>query len=238
MQVVLFCHLLCGSVLLIIYKLFVHSYKVGKMIIKLKCRVVFIYEEQIIRILLQNEIRGENMLALYMAMVDTDEERSLVEQLYTSYEQMMYKAAFSVLKDSYYAEDAVHEAFLRIIRNMSCLNFDDDKKTRALLVITVRNVCFNMLRRNKRMPVIDEPEEETEDISAKEEYLKLEAPSAAELIKQLPDEIREVIVMRFIRGDDAKTTADILGISVPTVYSRIRRAREIIKEFIEEEYND
>ena len=40
------------------------------------------------------------MLALYMAMVDTDEERSLVEQLYTSYEQMMYKAAFSVLKDS------------------------------------------------------------------------------------------------------------------------------------------
>ena len=88
------------------------------------------------------------------------------------------------------------------------------------------------------MPVIDEPEEETEDISAKEEYLKLEAPSAAELIKQLPGEIREVIVMRFIRGDDAKTTADILGISVPTVYSRIRRAREIIKEFIEEEYND
>lgn len=178
------------------------------------------------------------MLALYMAMVDTDEERSLVERLYTSYEQMMYKAAFSLLKDSYYAEDAVHEAFLRIIRNMSCLNFDDDKKTRALLVITVRNVCFNMLRRNKRMPVIDEPEEETEDISAKEEYLKLEAPSAAELIKQLPDEIREVIVMRFVRGDDAKTTADILGISVPTVYSRIRRAREIIKEFIEEEYND
>ncbi|MBP3857478.1 MAG: sigma-70 family RNA polymerase sigma factor [Ruminiclostridium sp.] len=89
------------------------------------------------------------MLALYMAMVDTDEERSLVERLYTSYEQMMYKAAFSLLKDSYYAEDAVHEAFLRIIRNMSCLNFDDDKKTRALLVITVRNVCFNMLRRNK-----------------------------------------------------------------------------------------
>lgn len=149
MQFVFSGHLLCGSVLLIIYKLFVHSYKFGKMIIKLKCRVVFIYEEQIIRILLQYEIRGENMLALYMAMVDTDEERSLVERLYTSYEQMMYKAAFSLLKDSYYAEDAVHEAFLRIIRNMSCLNFDDDKKTRALLVITVRNVCFNMLRRNK-----------------------------------------------------------------------------------------
>ena len=109
------------------------------------------------------------MLALYLSMVDTDEERSLVERLYTNYEQMMYKAAFAILKDSYYAEDAVHESFLKIIRRLSLLSFDDDKKTRALLVITVRNECFNMLKKNKRMPLTDEHEEEIEDPLAEEE---------------------------------------------------------------------
>ena len=49
---------------------------------------------------------------------------------------------------------------------------------------------------------------------------------------------RDVIILRFIRSDDAKTISEILGISVPTVYARIRKAREFIGKYLEEEQYD
>ena len=55
------------------------------------------------------------MLSLYLSMVETDEQRTLVEQLFFDYEQIMFRTAFAVLHNEHDSEDAVHEAFIRII---------------------------------------------------------------------------------------------------------------------------
>ena len=58
------------------------------------------------------------MLSIYLSMVETDEERDLVTRIYTHFERMMYKIALGILKNPQDAEDAVSEAFIRIIKNL------------------------------------------------------------------------------------------------------------------------
>ena len=62
------------------------------------------------------------MLSFYVSLVETEEEKSLVEALYIKYEQDMYNVAFSILHNNYDAEDAVQEAFLRVIENLDKIN--------------------------------------------------------------------------------------------------------------------
>jgi len=56
------------------------------------------------------------MLALYISLLDTEDQISKFEHIYTKYRGLMFYTAKGVLQDSYLAEDAVHETFLDIIR--------------------------------------------------------------------------------------------------------------------------
>ena len=58
------------------------------------------------------------MLGFYLALLDTAEEKSRFEELYLLYRQDMYKTAYSILQDSFEAEDVVHEAFLIVIKKL------------------------------------------------------------------------------------------------------------------------
>ena len=52
----------------------------------------------------------------YLAMIETEEERSKFEKIYIQYRRLMYSVAFRVLNNSEDAEDAVHTAFIRIAK--------------------------------------------------------------------------------------------------------------------------
>ena len=58
------------------------------------------------------------MLMLYMSMLDTQEEKSKFEEIYIQYRKLMFVCAKSILKDDALAEDAVHNAFIKIIRHL------------------------------------------------------------------------------------------------------------------------
>lgn len=78
------------------------------------------------------------MLQYYLSMVNSNEERSLVEYLYKEYRQLMYKTAYSILHNSELTEDAVHEAFLMVIDNLQKFRKYSCKENVAYLVITVK----------------------------------------------------------------------------------------------------
>lgn len=174
------------------------------------------------------------MLSLYLAMVETEEERNLISKLYTRYEQKMYSVAFGILHNKYNAEDAVHEAFIRIIKKISELTFDNDKKTEALFVIIVKNIAIDMYNKEKRAETVEYIEDITEDESAADVYERLDEITAAEAIKKLPEALRQIIVMRYILGLDVKVIASVLHISMNTVYARTIRARKALYRILEE----
>lgn len=58
------------------------------------------------------------MLMICLGMMDTQEEKSKFEELYYQYRKLMHWRAKQILTDDMLAEDAVHEAFIKIIRHM------------------------------------------------------------------------------------------------------------------------
>ena len=55
------------------------------------------------------------MLQFYLSMMNSGEDKALVEFLYNEYKQIMFKTAYAILHNRESAEDAVHDAFLRVI---------------------------------------------------------------------------------------------------------------------------
>ena len=69
------------------------------------------------------------MLALYISLLDTEEQISKFEHIYTKYKGLMFYTANGVLHDSYLAEDAVHETFLDIIRIIDSIRANNETVT-------------------------------------------------------------------------------------------------------------
>jgi RNA polymerase sigma-70 factor (ECF subfamily) len=184
---------------------------------------------------------GYDMLSLYLAMVDTDEDRSFVEMLYTKYQRDMYGVAISIFHNKSDAEDAVHEAFLRIIENLDKIKLISADKLRYYLVIISRNTSLNILkkRNNKNEPVredldnIEDPERIEDIIDAKFGAAKIKG-----YIHKLKETDFEVIFMWLILELSSAEIASILNISLGAARQRLHKAKKNFRAIIESENND
>lgn len=80
----------------------------------------------------------------------TNAETEKLNKLYEIYEQPMYRIAFSVLKNSSDAEDAVSDAFMNIIRKIGKIGDVNSPKTKSYIVKTIKNSAIDIYRKNKR----------------------------------------------------------------------------------------
>ena len=133
-----------------------------------------------------------------------------------------------LLRDPHEAEDAVQEAFLRAIRHFDGFRGGDG---RAWLLSIVRNACFTQLRRRRSGgdkvefdEAIHSPEREGSEPEADLES-SLAADSVREGLERLAAEFREVIVLREMEGLSYKEIAQVAGVPIGTVMSRLARAR-------------
>lgn len=184
---------------------------------------------------------GYDMLSLYLAMVDTDEDRSFVEMLYTKYQRDMYGVAFGIFHNKSDAEDAVHESFLRIVENLDKIKLISADKLRYYFVIISRNTSLNLLNKknNKYEPVrdvlatIEDPEHIEDIIDAKLGVDKIKG-----YIHKLKETDFEVIYMWLILELSSAEIATILNISLGAARQRLHKAKKNLRIIIESEEND
>lgn len=89
---------------------------------------------------------GEIML-IYLNLIETEEDKRKFERIYHSYKQTMFYATNRILKNQDSAEDAVHNAFLRVINHLEKINENDCHKTRAFLVVILKNIAIDIYRK-------------------------------------------------------------------------------------------
>jgi len=139
-----------------------------------------------------------------------------------------YNLARWLTRNEVDAEDVVQEAFLRAFR------FYEDfhgLNCRAWLLTIVRNTCCTWLQANRAgEPTItfDEVMHSTETQSTSPDAAllsKSERELLQQAIEELPLEFREVIVLRELNGVSYNEIAEIVGIPIGTVMSRLARAR-------------
>jgi len=127
------------------------------------------------------------------------------------------------------AEDVVQEASLRALRYFGTFDGSDG---RAWFLRIVRNTCYNALRARKpreRDVPIDEESDWIEDLSPLPPAIlekKGTVAAVREAIEVLPVEFREALVLRELEGLSYKEIAEVSGVPLGTVMSRLARARD------------
>jgi RNA polymerase sigma-70 factor (ECF subfamily) len=140
-----------------------------------------------------------------------------------------YNLARYLLRDPHEAEDAVQEAFLRAMRHFDSFRGVDG---RPWLLSIVRNVCYTQYRRRRSGGEKVEFNEEVHSLEteASEPELELEHTLAIESVReglgQLALEFREVLVLRELEGLSYKEIAQVAGVPIGTVMSRLARGRK------------
>jgi len=146
-----------------------------------------------------------------------------------------YNLARWLTRNDHDAEDVVQEAYLRGFRSFAGFHGTDG---RGWLLTIVRNTCYTWLRRNRSEQLstpFDEEIHREEVASPNPEELLLKKADRQRLkdaLEELPVEFREALVLREIEGLSYKEIANVLGVPVGTVMSRLARARDRLKEKI------
>lgn len=153
---------------------------------------------------------------------DTDGAEELV-RLY--YAEILRYCLFR-LPDRSMAEDAVQETFLKVFRH-----FDDYRHRghfRAFLYKVAANVCRDLWRKRRWEPVPEQIPVEEKGIREREDREDFKR-----LVALLPEELREIVVLRFSQELKLKEIAGITGLPARTVQSRLRRALKLLKQELE-----
>lgn len=150
-------------------------------------------------------------------------------EIYETYLTTVYRVAYSYMKNQYDSEDAVQETFFRLMRQTKPMK--DEAHLKGWLIVTVSNVCRDMLRRRAREPLAlelyTEPAEEPPQID-----------ELMEAILRLPEKYKTAVYLYYYEGYSVKEIAELLD-SVPnTVKSWLKRAREQLRELLEEDYDE
>jgi RNA polymerase sigma-70 factor (ECF subfamily) len=153
------------------------------------------------------------------------------------------------------AEEVVQDAFVRVVQNAA--DFQHEARFTTWVYTIVRNLCIDHLRKRalRRHPSLDEPVrgKDSSDVSGPSLGERTEDPRAsvereatakelsikiAAAVEALPDEQREVFLLREGSNLPFKEIADITGVSENTVKSRMRYALERLQQALSnyEEY--
>ena len=133
------------------------------------------------------------------------------------------------------AEDVVQDACVRAMRFFSSLRDDD---ARAWLFTIVRNAWYSRVSRKANVAEgtrLNDGQDERPDNALDPEERLLQQHTIALVraaLEQLPVDFREVIVLREIEGLSYKEIAEVAGVPVGTVMSRLARARERLQTIL------
>lgn len=131
------------------------------------------------------------------------------------------------------AQDVVQEAYLRAFKFFDGFRGGD---SRSWLLKIVRNTCYTWLQQNRKQELMTEFDEEihstaTGDSSPDVVLLqKADGELVRRALEELPAEFREILVMRELEGLSYKEIADVAGIPIGTVMSRLARGRTLLQK--------
>ena len=157
---------------------------------------------------------------------------AFVDDLAQRHLDAAYNLGRWLLGNEHDAADAVHDAFVRATRAADTYAGGN---ARAWWLAIVRNCCLARLASRKReaqqrhLSLVQTPApQQTDDVEAGAEASQRQAVIAAQL-RALPEEFREALVLREIEDLSYREIADVLGVPIGTVMSRLARGRALLR---------
>lgn len=155
-------------------------------------------------------------------------DEKAVETLVSKYYPKILNYCHMRIQDYGYAEDMTQETFVRFFRTLPQYRLYG--KVSNYLYAIAANACNDYYRKRREIPLDTLPEKA--DAQAENPDRRLNIHIALE---RMPEDIKQVAVLFFLQEQKQKDIARILGISLPLVKYRIRKAREAFLAYFQDE---
>ena len=168
-------------------------------------------------------------MMIYLQTIETGEDKTKFEQIYAEYRGLMFYVAYEILHNEQNAEDATHQAFVRIAENIRKIDVPVCPKTRSYVVTIVENKAIDQYRKQQKHQTV----ELIEEIQGTNAHYEGDN-DLTKCILKLPARYREMILLRYHHGYTVREIAKMLGLSLPAAIKLDQRAKNKLKKLCEE----
>jgi len=162
-----------------------------------------------------------------------------LEVLINRYKDKVYTSVFMLVKDKYLAEDIFQDAFLKIVKTIKEGRYAEQGKFLPWAIRVAHNLCMDHFRKTRQQIPVTLPDGQdisdlflAGDMVADAIEKRQVHDSVRKLVEGLPEEQREVIVLRIYADLSFKQISDLTGVSINTALGRMRYALINLRKLI------
>ena len=167
-------------------------------------------------------------------------ERSL-EILILRHKQRIFSFIYSKVQDRDVADDIFQDTFIKVINTLKLGKYNEEGKFLPWTMRIAHNLVIDFFRKGNRMPTFQNTDEfdifsvlSDQTLSAESELIKKQIHSdVRKLVDELPDDQREVLMMRIFKGMSFKEISDQTDVSINTALGRMRYALINLRKMID-----
>lgn len=161
--------------------------------------------------------------------------------LINRHQQRLYSFIYSKVKDNDVTEDVFQDTFIKVIKTLKKGNYNEEGKFLPWVMRIAHNLVIDHFRRSKRMPSFKNTDEfdifsvlGDGNLNAEKKIIQEQIyADVRELVNELPDEQKEVLVMRMYKDMSFKEISENTGVSINTALGRMRYALINMRKLIE-----
>lgn len=171
---------------------------------------------------------------IYLILIDDEKDKRKFIIIYEKYKYLLMTVAEKIIGDHHYAEDVVHEAFIKIAKNMKHIGDPESNKTKRYLITVTKNTAIDMYRINKVRGRMAAYVEKMEYCELPMSYFMEEEENVVLIaLRKLPAQYRDIFLLKYSSELDNKEIAMLLNLTEGTVRQRIARGKVVLQEEIE-----
>lgn len=168
-------------------------------------------------------------------------DESALEILITRHKQKIYSFIYSKVYDRDVAEDIFQDTFIKVIRTLKRGAYNEEGKFLPWVMRISHNLVIDFFRKNNRMPKFDNSGEfsifsvlSDSTLNAEKALIKEQVENdVRRLVDELPEDQKEVLMMRIYNDMSFKEISDRTGVSINTALGRMRYALINLRKIIE-----
>ena len=181
------------------------------------------------------------MLSFLLALAD-ESDRDRIEELYNKYHNDMLKYAIAKLSEmgsndaQHDAEDAVQNAFIKIVKNISNIDFSRTEKEIKCYVFSILvNQIHDITSRDDKTVELNENAISSADFYTPDQYAIFQEnyDNYVKAIEEMDEIYTSTMFMAVVKNLSIDKIAELTGVAKKTVYTRLERGRKILQNALE-----
>lgn len=183
-----------------------------------------------------NSATDQELVRLYL-----EGNESAFEALLSRHKDRIYTQVYMLVRDEELANDIFQETFVKVIRTLKLGRYNEEGKFLPWVMRIAHNLSIDHFRRSKKMPFVRENEDYSpfasiplEEKNVEDQWIdEVINDDVRKLVEELPEEQREVVMMRHYGGMSFKEIAERSNVSINTSLGRMRYALINMRKMID-----